>query len=182
LRWTAALTAQRTQAKAALGVSVSVKGIYSPPFSHVPVVYRFQYDTHVFIAPKSLLFGAKGAFWTLAAGKYRAAALLRDGRRIEIRALRPDDRANMLDEKAFYLNVDFVSHVALVVTIEGGGRTDIVGGARYIVVQPSTAEVAFAVDHQLAVRVTSSSLSSSRTKPHYRRTLGIAAHRPYPFQ
>ena len=102
-------------------------------------------------------------------GKYRAVEPLRDGRRIEIRALRPDDRANMLaavahlsaqslyrrffgvkrdfseKEKAFYLNVDFVSHVALVVTIEEGGRTDIVGGARYIVVQPSTAEVAFAV-------------------------------------
>ena len=106
---------------------------------------------------------------TLGAGKYRAVELLRDGRRIEIRALRPDDRANMLaavahlsgqslyrrffgvkrdfseKEKAFYLNVDFVNHVALVVTIEEGGRTDIVGGARYIVVQPSTAEVAFAV-------------------------------------
>ena len=103
------------------------------------------------------------------AGKYRKVELLRDGRRVEIRALRPDDRANMLDavahlsaqslyrrffgakrdfsekEKAFYLNVDFVSHVALVVTIEKGGRTDIVGGARYIVVQSGTAEVAFAV-------------------------------------
>jgi RimJ/RimL family protein N-acetyltransferase len=103
------------------------------------------------------------------AERYREIEELRDGRRVEIRALRPDDRANMLaavgrisaqslyrrffgakrdfseQEKAYYLDVDFVDHVALVATVEQGGRTEIVGGARYVVVQPGTAEVAFAV-------------------------------------
>jgi RimJ/RimL family protein N-acetyltransferase len=103
------------------------------------------------------------------AEKYRVIEELRDGHRIEIRALRPGDRADMLaavgrisaqslyrrffgskrdfseKEKAYYLDVDFINHVALVATVEEGGRTDIVGGARYVVVKPGTAEVAFAV-------------------------------------
>ncbi len=103
------------------------------------------------------------------AKEYSVIEELRDGRRIEIRALRPDDRANMLaavgrisaqslyrrffgakrdfseQEKAYYLDVDFINHVALVATVEQGGRTEIVGGARYVVVKPGTAEVAFAV-------------------------------------
>jgi GNAT superfamily N-acetyltransferase len=94
---------------------------------------------------------------------------LRDGRQIEIRALKPTDEKEMLaaidrtstqslyrrffavkrkfseSEKAFFLNVDFVSHVALVAVAEAAGRRFIVGGGRYIVVRPGTAEVAFAV-------------------------------------
>jgi RimJ/RimL family protein N-acetyltransferase len=113
---------------------------------------------------------------------YSAFESLRDGRQVEIRALRPADRAGLresgkrlsdesryrrffapkrsLSEKEieFYLNVDFVNHVALVVELEEGGRPVIVGGGRYIVSEPGHAEVAFAVDdpHQglgIATRV-----------------------------
>ena len=47
-------------------------------------------------------------------------------------------------ETAFFVNVDFVNHVALVALIDEG-RSVIAGGGRYIVVQPGQAEVAFVV-------------------------------------
>ena len=102
------------------------------------------------------------------AADYSAVESLRDGRRVEIRALRPTDRAGLLDAVAqmseearyrrffapkrtfsekeieFYLNVDFVGHVALVAVLEEGGRQVIAGGGRYIVSAPGRAEVAFA--------------------------------------
>jgi RimJ/RimL family protein N-acetyltransferase len=105
----------------------------------------------------------------LEAANYSAFETLRDGRRVEIRALRPDDRADLIaavdrtsaqslyrrffgvrrgftdQEIAFFLNVDFVNHVALVAVVGEGGYPTIVGGGRYVVVQPGTAEVAFAV-------------------------------------
>jgi GNAT superfamily N-acetyltransferase len=98
--------------------------------------------------------------------RYSAIESLRDGRRAEIRALKPEDRegllaavANMSDdaryrrffapkrafsekEIEYFLNVDFVGHVALVAVIDGA----IVGGGRYIATEPGRAEVAFAVD------------------------------------
>lgn len=101
---------------------------------------------------------------------YSAPETLRDGCTAVIRALRPEDRAGMLaavgrtsqqslyrrffafrrgftdQEVDFFVNVDFVSHVALVAVLEEDGRPVIVGGARYIVGQPSQAEVAFVVD------------------------------------
>src|SRR5918993_3019363 len=101
---------------------------------------------------------------------YSTTEALRDGHTVEIRALRPEDRAGLLaavgrtsdqslyrrffgfkrgftdQEVDFYVNVDFVSHVALVAVLEEDGRPVIVGGARYIVVRPGQAEVAFAVD------------------------------------
>jgi RimJ/RimL family protein N-acetyltransferase len=108
----------------------------------------------------------------LEAAKYEAIESLRDGRRFKIRALRPDDRAGLLaavsrssplslyrrffapkrsfteEEIARFVNVDFVNHVALVIVLEEGGRDMIVGGCRYIVVEPGRAEVAFVVvDH-----------------------------------
>jgi GNAT superfamily N-acetyltransferase len=103
------------------------------------------------------------------AANYSAIETLRDGRRIEIRAVRPDDQADMLaavertsaaslrrrffavkrfftdKEISFFLNVDFVDHVALVAVLTEAGRTTIVGGGRYVLVRPGTAEVAFAV-------------------------------------
>jgi RimJ/RimL family protein N-acetyltransferase len=106
------------------------------------------------------------------AAKYSAVQRLRDGRRGEIRALRPADRTELLAavartstqslyrrfftvkrrfserEIAFFLNVDFINHVALVAVVEEGGRPVIVGGARYVVVRPGAAEVAFAVVDQ----------------------------------
>ena len=104
----------------------------------------------------------------LKAATYSARETLRDGRRLEIRALKPDDRADLEaavgrvsdqslyrrffeikhhfseQEIAFFLNVDFVNHVALVAVVEKGVPV-IVGGARYVLVQPGQAEVAFAI-------------------------------------
>ena len=104
------------------------------------------------------------------AADYSAVERLRDGRRVEIRALRPTDRDGLAasvrrtseetryrrffapkrsfseKEIEFYLNVDFVSHVALVAVLEEAGQSVIVGGGRYIVSEPGRAEVAFAVD------------------------------------
>ena len=48
-------------------------------------------------------------------------------------------------EQAFYLNVDFVDHVALVAVIGDRSRSVIIGGGRYVVAQPGIAEVAFTV-------------------------------------
>jgi RimJ/RimL family protein N-acetyltransferase len=100
---------------------------------------------------------------------YSNVARLRDGRPIEIRALRPDDRAAMLaaigrtstqslqrrffapkkgfseQEMAFFLNIDFDNHVALVAEIDEDGHPAIAGSGRYIVVQPGKAEIAFMV-------------------------------------
>jgi RimJ/RimL family protein N-acetyltransferase len=108
----------------------------------------------------------------LEAAKYSAVESLRNGRQVEIRALRPDDRADLVAavgrtssqslyrrffgvrrdfterEIAFFLNIDFINHVALVAVVDEGGRPMIVGGGRYIVVQPGKAEVAFAVVDQ----------------------------------
>jgi GNAT superfamily N-acetyltransferase len=103
------------------------------------------------------------------AAKYSAVERLRDGREIEIRALRPADEGDMLaavdrtsaqslyrrffgakrhfseSEKSFFLNVDFVNHVALVAVVKERSLSVIVGGGRYIVVRPGTAELAFVV-------------------------------------
>jgi RimJ/RimL family protein N-acetyltransferase len=102
--------------------------------------------------------------------RYSAIEKLRDGRTLEIRALHPADRdglaaavSRMSDESIyrrfftpkrhftdreieFYTNVDFVNHVALVAVLREDGQPCIVGGARYVVTQPGTAEVAFVVD------------------------------------
>jgi len=103
------------------------------------------------------------------AADYSAMERLRDGRTVEIRALRPDDREDMLAaigrtspqslrrrffapkrgfseaELAFFMNIDFDKHVALVAQIDEDGQSSIVGGGRYIVVQPGQAEIAFVV-------------------------------------
>jgi GNAT superfamily N-acetyltransferase len=108
----------------------------------------------------------------LEAARYSAAETLRDGRSVEIRALKPDDRAGLIaaversspqslyrrffspkrgfteGEIAYFVNVDFVNHVALVATLEEDGRPTIIGGGRYVIVRPGEAEVAFAVVDQ----------------------------------
>jgi GNAT superfamily N-acetyltransferase len=103
---------------------------------------------------------------------YSAIEMLRNGVRVEIRALRPEDRENLIaavhrtsahslyrrffavkrdfteKETSFFLDVDFVNHVALVAAVEEEGQPVIVGGGRYIVVKPGQAEVAFAIVDQ----------------------------------
>ncbi|MGY8630895.1 GNAT family N-acetyltransferase [Bradyrhizobium sp. 14AA] len=100
---------------------------------------------------------------------YTRTDQLRDGTPVEIRALRPDDEADMLaaleqasaqslqrrffapkrhfsdKERAFFVDVDFENHVALVVCATDAGRIRIVGGGRYIVSEPGSAEMAFTV-------------------------------------
>lgn len=100
---------------------------------------------------------------------YSAQERLRDDRPIEIRALRPGDEAGMLaaidrtgteslqrrffvpkrgfseKEKAFFMDIDFINHVALVAVIDEDGQPAIVGGSRYVVTRPGEAEVAFVV-------------------------------------
>jgi len=103
------------------------------------------------------------------AATYSATDRLRDGRTLEVRALKPSDETEMMaavgrigaqslyrrfmgakrgfsdKERAFFLNVDFVNHVALVAVVKEGDRATIVAGGRYIVERPGTAEIAFAV-------------------------------------
>lgn len=100
---------------------------------------------------------------------YSVTETLRNGQRIEIRALKPQDRDDLVaavsrtsseslyrrffavrrqfseTEETFYLNIDFVSHVALVALAEENGTKSIVGGGRYVVSEPGQAEVAFTV-------------------------------------
>jgi GNAT superfamily N-acetyltransferase len=105
----------------------------------------------------------------LEAARFSAMDHLRDGRRVEIRALRPEDEGDFLaavdrtsaqslyrrffgakryfseQERAFFLNVDFTNHVALVAVVEAESRAAIVAGGRYVVLRPGVAEVAFVV-------------------------------------
>lgn len=100
---------------------------------------------------------------------YSVKEQLRDGRELEIRALRPEDQADMLAairrtgtqsmqrrfflakrgfsdrEIAFFMNIDFINHVALIALVTENGRRVIAGGGRYVVVAPGQAEVAFLV-------------------------------------
>src|SRR3979490_2678817 len=100
---------------------------------------------------------------------YAARELLSDGSQIEIRALRREDEADMLaaiertsaqslqrrffvmkrdfseKERAFFMDIDFKNHVAIVALAEEAGRKVIVGGGRYIVFELGRAEMAFVV-------------------------------------
>jgi len=98
---------------------------------------------------------------------FSAVETLRDGRRVEIRALRHEDRYGLEEavsrasaeslrrrffsvrrhfteqEIEFFSNIDFVDHVPLVVVAEESGESVIVGGGRYVVFEPGRAEMAF---------------------------------------
>ena len=106
------------------------------------------------------------------AAAFSTVDVLRNGQRVEIRALRSTDREDMLTavgrtstqslyrrfftvrrhfseaETSFFLNPDFLTHVALVVVAEQDGKPVIAGGGRYVVIKPQQAEVAFAVVDQ----------------------------------
>ena len=97
---------------------------------------------------------------------YSEFELLRDGRRVEIRALRPEDRDALMaavkgmNSESFYrrffavkhdfseaeidyfVDVDFVSHVALVAEVQEDGHNMIAGGGRYIVATKTRGQVA----------------------------------------
>ena len=100
---------------------------------------------------------------------FSSVETLRDGRRVEIRALRPEDWKGLVEavnrssvesvrrrffsvrrhfserEIDLFTKIDFVSHVALVVVAEEGGGPHIIGSGRYIEVEPGRAEIAFAL-------------------------------------
>lgn len=48
-------------------------------------------------------------------------------------------------EIRFFLNVDFVNHVAIIAEIDENGKAAVVGGARFIKLDAETTEMAFAV-------------------------------------
>jgi len=100
---------------------------------------------------------------------YSVIGTLCDGRKIEIRAQRPEDGdglraaiARMSDESLYrrffgpkreitekeaarFLDIDFANHVALVALAEEKGEQAIIGACRYIVIDPGRAEAAFGV-------------------------------------
>jgi RimJ/RimL family protein N-acetyltransferase len=105
---------------------------------------------------------------------YRAVERLQDGGSVTIRAIRPEDKAGLIDalervsaeslytrffsgkqefsdaEMTRMVRVDFGNVVALVAVLEDEGAERIVGGARYFRLGPAdsgqSAEVAFMVD------------------------------------
>jgi RimJ/RimL family protein N-acetyltransferase len=103
------------------------------------------------------------------AANYLATETSRDGRSITIRAQRSEDldgwRAALartsretlyyrffgvkheISEKQarYFLDIDFVKHVALVAVADEDGRPTLIGGSRYYVVEPGKAEIAFAL-------------------------------------
>jgi GNAT superfamily N-acetyltransferase len=101
---------------------------------------------------------------------YSAVEALKDGRTAEIRAFRERDRLELESavgrasmqslyrrfftvkrsfsekEREFFLKVDFANHVALMAwAADATQKQVLVGGGRYVVVQPGQAEVAFMV-------------------------------------
>ncbi|MET3991855.1 RimJ/RimL family protein N-acetyltransferase [Bradyrhizobium sp. JR7.2] len=103
------------------------------------------------------------------AANYSRQERLRDGRLVDIRALRPEDEPDMLAaleetsaqslqrrffvtkrhfserERAFFMEPDFRNHVALVACTEEASRSMIIGGGRYVIFEPGRAEAAFVV-------------------------------------
>lgn len=103
------------------------------------------------------------------AANYAANECLADGTTIEIRALRRQDEADMLaaigktsaeslrrrfftlkrnfseTELAYFMEIDFKNHVAIVAVTNEATREVIVGGGRYVVFEPGRAEMAFIV-------------------------------------
>ncbi len=116
------------------------------------------------------------------AANYSATEMLRDGRTITIRAQRPQDldgwRAALARTSAetlhfrffavkrevsekeadYFLDIDFVKHVALVAVSNEDGRPTLIGGGRYVVVEPGKAEIAFGLINEYQGKGIGSSL------------------------
>jgi L-amino acid N-acyltransferase YncA len=116
--------------------------------------------------------GSAGSSAKSGAATYSATERLRDGRQVEIRALRSEDQADLLAALArssaqsiyrrffsakrefsqaeldFFTRLDFVNHVALVAVVDEDARPAIAGGGRYIVLEAGKAELAFVVVDQ----------------------------------
>ena len=106
--------------------------------------------------------------------KFSAVHMLRDGRQVEIRAIRSEDRDGFIEavsrasddslrrrffairryfsdqQLEFFSHVDFTSRVALTVLAEENGRPVIVGGGRYVRnVGPGTSGVGLRLDRRI---------------------------------
>ena len=116
------------------------------------------------------------------ASRYSAVESLRDGRTINIRSLRPEDRDVFIaavkrtsnqsvyrrfftprrnfteSETSFFVDVDFVKQVALIAVDETDQHHEIVGGGRFVVGQPGEAELAFMVVDQYQGKGTGTAL------------------------
>ena len=116
------------------------------------------------------------------AANYLAIETLRDGRTITIRAQRPGDldgwRAALArtsaetlyhrffavkreiseKEARYFLDIDFVKQVALVAVADEDGRPTLIGGGRYIVIEPGKAEASFALIDDYQARSIGSAL------------------------
>jgi hypothetical protein len=68
-------------------------------------------------------------------------------------------------ETDYFLDIDFVNHVALVAVANDAGDRMIVGGGRYVVVQPGQAEVAFAIVHPYQGLFIGSSIDAPSRNP-----------------
>ena len=103
------------------------------------------------------------------AANHTVTNILRNNERLLIRSFLPEDRPHLLaalgqvsgttfyrrffgpkrqlreEEIAFFSNVDFINHVALVAVIDRDRQSTIIGAARYIVVGQGKAEIALAV-------------------------------------
>ena len=105
---------------------------------------------------------------------YKADGTLKDGRIVHVRAIRLDDKAALLagfqrlsgksaymrfmspkneittQELAYYTEIDYVRHLALVATLEENEGQQLIGSGRYIAYDepgpPHRAELAFAVE------------------------------------
>ncbi len=101
--------------------------------------------------------------------KFHVTETLHDGGIVEIRAQRPEDREEILaefqhasaetvyhrffsmkrsfseKEQHFFFDIDFINHVVLIAVAKTDERSRIVGGARFVVIEPGKAEVSFSV-------------------------------------
>ncbi len=102
--------------------------------------------------------------------KFHVTETLLDGSTVEIRALRPEDKKEILamyehaspdllyhrffavkrsfsekEQHYYFDDVDFINHIVLIAVERVNGQPKIVGGCRSVVIEPGKAEVAFTV-------------------------------------